>query len=130
MTPFSKGPTGWLEEVSLRWQVMLGGCCGLAFLLLLPSSVISHLHSPSCAAAGLSDPNRLWVLSQSAWRSGAATQSTLDFQRNEPNQLEIDHFIELHLDGSVIVVLTLNTCHQAAEPKLSLTGQAHCTGTN
>lgn len=41
-----------LEKASLRWQVTLGGCHGLAFLLLLPSSVISHLHSPSCAAAG------------------------------------------------------------------------------
>lgn len=108
----------------------LGGCCGLAFLLLLTSSVTSHLHSPSCAAAGLSDPNRLWVLSQSAWRSGAATQSTLEFQINEPNPLEADHFIKLHIGGSVSVVLTLRICHQAAEPQLSLTGPAHCTGTN
>lgn len=90
----------------------------------------SHLHSPSCVAAGLSGSNRLWVLSWPAWRPRAATQSTLHFQRSEPNQLEIDHFIELHIDGSVIVVLTLNICHQAAEPKLSLTGPAHCAGTN
>lgn len=106
MTPFSKGPTGCLEKASLRCQVMLGGCCALAFLLLLPSSVIS-LHSLSCAAAGLSDPDRLWALSYSAWRSGAATQRTLDFQRNDPNQLQIDYFIKLHIGGSVIVVLTL-----------------------
>lgn len=58
MTHLTKGPQGWLEKATLKWLVVLGGHCGLAFLLLLTSFVISHLPSPCIAAAGLSDPEQ------------------------------------------------------------------------
>lgn len=83
----------------------------------LPWSCISPVAPQFChfppvvsilCSCWMSDLNRLWVLSQSAWRSGAATQSTLDFQRKEPNQAETVNFIKLHIDGSVIVLTLIS----------------------
>lgn len=57
--------------------------------LLKVADDVVVLHFPPAFPAGMSDPNRFWVLSQSAWRSGAATQSALDLQEKwtkETNQ--------------------------------------------
>lgn len=58
MTHLAKSLQGWLEEATLKWLVVLAGCGGVGFLLLLNSSVISHLGSPDIARSGWSDPEQ------------------------------------------------------------------------
>lgn len=58
MAPLTKRLQGWLEKATLQWLLLLGGRCGLGFLLLLTTSVISHLGSPHIAGSGRSDPEQ------------------------------------------------------------------------
>lgn len=85
---------------------MLGGRCGLVFLLLLTSSAISHLPFPCTEAAGLSELEQRLGPVLLCLETRSCRSSSFELPKKGTKPAKISHCIKLHSDGNEIVVLS------------------------